>query len=89
MKIVSVKGHNDWAIKDTWHKNDTIYFVRDVPIEALMQLFAKLPPADGAFEWAKLDALDPGLGVRYVFQFQRKNVQGWRWFLYQVRREKL
>lgn len=77
---------------DTWHKNDTIYRIRDLSCESLCKVMAELPSAsDWTFkgDLAEVKAIDPVNGAKYAVTFQRRDIgaRSWRWFLYQVVKE--
>jgi hypothetical protein len=70
---------------DSWYKNDTLWRIRELPVSGLLDIMARLPPAEqSATEFAKAEMIDPARGLFLVI-FQRKVVNGRAgWFIYQV-----
>lgn len=77
----------DNLFSDSWHKNDSLWRIREIPFETLMHLGANLPPPqESKHELARADCLDPiRRCVFHVIWIRRKSLDGtWRWFIHQV-----
>lgn len=83
--MANLEGINA-RFSDAWHKNDTLWRIREIPVDAMVGVILQLPPADQCpYEFGKADFMDPERGSYHmIFQKKEPRKGKWAWFIYQV-----
>lgn len=76
------------SFKDSWHGNDTLWRIRELCVDDILRVLARLPPAnESKHELIRADYLDPAKKATYHMTFIRKRGEvhpDFRWFIHQV-----
>lgn len=85
-KIITATPYDAAQFTDSWHKNDTLWRIRELPVDALYDAMEQLPAPDTCkFDLVKVELVHPGKGT-YIWIFNRRRLESGppAWFIHQV-----